>query len=193
MTISKFADSVRESGEERALSHGKMKTAPKIDPAPMLVNKSPRSDELSCNTFKPTTGINAGIAEINRANKKFRASTTWGPGAQRRYWTTVPKDSKKPSDRSLTCTAGCFHCQRARTIRRKQAALRAKTKFDPANGTSKAANAGPTIPERLSCKPPNITAEGSSASETIWGTIDVQAGALKANPTPMKSTETKMR
>ena len=44
-----------------------------------------------------------------------------------------------------------------------------------------------------SCKPLNIAAEGSSASETTWGTIDVHAGALKANPTPMKKTQTKMR
>ena len=88
---------------------------------------------------------------------------------------------------------GCFHGQVARTTRRKQAALRAKTKFAPANGTNKAANAGPISPETLSCKPRKITAEGSSACETTWGTIDVQAGALKANPTPIRKTQTKMR
>ena len=76
MTISKFAKTVRESGEKRALSHGKMKIAPRTDPVPMLVNKRPKLDELSCNTFKPTTGINAGIAEMTRAHKKFRAKTT---------------------------------------------------------------------------------------------------------------------
>ena len=49
----------------------------------MLVNNRPRSDELRHNTFKPTTGINAGITEMNRANRKFRANTIWNPGAFR--------------------------------------------------------------------------------------------------------------
>ena len=31
----------------------------------------------------------------------------------------------------------------------------------------------------LNCKPLKVAAEGNSASETTWGTIDVQAGALK--------------
>ena len=66
---------VRED-QTLVLSHGKMKTTPRTDPAPMLVNKSPRLDGLRCNTFKPTTGINAGIAEMNRENRKLRANTT---------------------------------------------------------------------------------------------------------------------
>jgi hypothetical protein len=36
---------------------------------------------------------------------------------------------------------------------------------------------------------PRVAAEGNSASETIGGTIDVQAGALIANPTPLKNTQ----
>ena len=32
----------------------------------------------------------------------------------------------------------------------------------------------------LNCKPLNVAAEGNSASETTWGTIEVQAGALKS-------------
>ena len=75
-TTSKFAERVTESGEKRSLSHGMMNTAPTTDPAPMLVNDRPRLDELRCNTFKPTTGINAGITEMNRAKRKFRANTT---------------------------------------------------------------------------------------------------------------------
>ena len=35
-----------------------MNTAPTTEPAPMLVNNRLRLDELRCNTFKPTTGIN---------------------------------------------------------------------------------------------------------------------------------------
>jgi hypothetical protein len=34
----------------------------------------------------------------------------------------------------------------------------------------------------LNCKPLKVAAEGNSASETIWGMIDVQTGALIANP-----------
>ena len=106
---------------------------------------------------------------------------------------TVRKESKKLSDGSFDSTVGCFHCRVARTTTRKQAALTAKTNFAPANGTNKPPNAGPIIPEMLSCKPLKVAAEGSSASETTWGTIDVQAGALKAKPTPMKNTQTRMR
>src|SRR5438552_11748931 len=105
----------------------------------------------------------------------------------------VPKDSKRPSDRSFAGTDGCFHWKIARTTTRKQAAFKAKTKLAPANGINKPPNAGPIIPEMLNCKPLNVAAEGNSASETTWGTIDVQAGALKANPTPMANKLTRMR
>jgi hypothetical protein len=74
-TSSESAERVTASGEKRALSQGMMTTAPTTDPAPMLVNNRPRLDELSCKTFKPTTGINAGITEMNRVNRKFRANT----------------------------------------------------------------------------------------------------------------------
>src|SRR6266436_6505476 len=106
---------------------------------------------------------------------------------------TVQNEWKKLSDGSFASTVGCFHCRVARTTTRKQAALTAKTNFAPPNGTNKPPNAGPIIPEMLSCKPLNVAAEGSSASETTWGTIDVQAGALKAKPTPMKNTQPRMR
>ena len=46
------------------------------------------------------------------------------------------------------------------------------------------------MPEMLNCKPLKVAAEGNSASETTCGTIDVQAGALIANPTPMKKHAT---
>ena len=49
------------------------------------------------------------------------------------------------------------------------------------------------MPEMLNCKPLKVAAEGNSASETIWGMIDVQAGALIANPTPMKNTQPRIR
>src|SRR6516164_10458908 len=49
--------------------------------------------------------------------------------------------------------------------------------------------AGPTIPETLNCKPPSITAEGNSSLLTTSGTTELQAGALKAKPTPIVKTE----
>src|SRR3984893_7421297 len=106
---------------------------------------------------------------------------------------TVQKELAKLSDGTFASAVGCFHRPIARTTTRKQAALAANTNFAPAHGTNKPPNAGPIIPEMLSCKPLNVAAEGSSASETTWGTIEVQAGALKANPTPMINTQPRMR
>ena len=71
---------------------------------------------------------------------------------------------------------------------RKQAAFTAKTKFGPITGTNNPPKAGPIIPEMFSCKPPKIPAEGSSTFETTSDTLDVQAGAFKAKPTPIANT-----
>jgi hypothetical protein len=38
-----------------------------------------------------------------------------------------------------------------------------------------------------------VAAEGRSPSETTWRTSDAQAGALMANPTPMRNTPPRMR
>ena len=45
----------------------------------------------------------------------------------------------------------------------------------------------------LSCKPPRVTAEGNSSFDTTSGTNELQAGALKAKPTPIRKTDTKIR
>ena len=66
----------------------------------------------------------------------------------------------------MASMVGCLHCRVARTIKRKQAAFRAKTRFAPANGISKPPNNGLIVPEMLNCKPFRIAAEGNSASET---------------------------
>src|ERR1700736_3623529 len=79
-TINKLAERVTESGEKRALSQEMTNTAPNTEPAPILVNKRPSWDAFRCKTCKPTTGINAGMTEIKRANRKFRAKTTWISG-----------------------------------------------------------------------------------------------------------------
>src|SRR5580700_2796137 len=52
--------------------------------------------------------------------------------------------------------------------------------------------AGPTIPQRLSCKPPRVTAEGNSSFDTTSGISALQAGALNAKPTPIRKTDAKM-
>jgi hypothetical protein len=58
-------------------------------------------------------------------------------------------------------------------------------------GTS--AKAGPNIPDMFSCNPPSVTAERSSWGETISGTIEVQASAANAKPTPIRNREIRMR
>ena len=73
-----------------------------------------------------------------------------------------------------------------RITNRKQTAFAMNTKFDPADETKKPPNAGPRIPDKFSCKPLKVGAESSSVSETTCGTIEVQVGALKAKPTPIK-------
>ena len=45
------------------------------------------------------------------------------------------------------------------------------------NGSNKPPKNGPIIPAMLSYKLPKVAAEGNSASEMTWRTIDVQAGA----------------
>ena len=54
----------------------------------------------------------------------------------------------------------------------------------PSSGKRNPPNAGPTIPERFNCTPPNVIAEGSSSLLTISGTTAPQTGAPKASPIP---------
>src|ERR1700730_7241046 len=69
-----------ESGDKRARSRGMMNTAPMTEPAPKLANNRPKFDELRCNSFRPTTGVNAGITEMNRANRKISGQHDLKPG-----------------------------------------------------------------------------------------------------------------
>ena len=54
----------------------------------------------------------------------------------------------------------------------------------PSSGSRKPPRAGPTIPERFSCTPPSVTAEGSSSLLTMSGTMAPQTGAPNASPIP---------
>jgi hypothetical protein len=105
----------------------------------------------------------------------------------------VLKGRSKFSDETFDTVSGCFHCRTDWITNRKQAALAINRGFAPKSGTSKPPNAGPTIPEMLNCKPLKVAAEGSSASDTTCGTIEVQVGALKANPTPRRKTPIRIR
>src|SRR6202795_5097561 len=180
--------------EERcARTQGTTKIAPNTEPAPMELNRIPQPAAESFSSFRPTTGINAGISAIKKANKMFRANTTCMPGAYRTYRIAVEKDSKKFSNGSFEGLSLRFHCKIAITTIRKQIAFAVNTQFAPISGSSIAPIAGPRIPEMLSCNPPSVAADGSSSSDTSSGTIAVQAGALKANPIPIRKTQIKIR
>jgi hypothetical protein len=69
----------------------------------------------------------------------------------------------------------------------------AKTKLAPEWLKITAAAAGPMIPQRLSCNPPNVTADASSSLVTTSGTTELQAGALNEKPTPIKKTHVKIK
>src|SRR5262249_27678075 len=79
----RFANIVSVFGRQRALSHGTITTAAMTEPPLMLVSKRPRPDGLRYSTFMPITGISAGIAEMHKANRAFRANTIWSPDEYR--------------------------------------------------------------------------------------------------------------
>src|SRR6516162_8760248 len=74
----------------------------------------------------------------------------------------------------------------------KQRALSMKTVLAPTKSKSSPPRAGPSIAEMFSCNPLKVEAEGSSSLDTISGTTAEKAGALNANPVPMRNTEPRM-
>src|ERR1700722_211566 len=98
----------------------------------------------------------------------------------------VAKDSKKFSNGSFEAGRTRFHLAIAKITSKKQVALRPNTQLGETNRNAKPPRAGPMIPETFSERPLKVEAEGSSSFVTISGTIAVQAGALKAKPTPVK-------
>ena len=58
--------------ERRARTQGTTKIAPNTEPAPMELNRIPQPAAVSFSSFRPTTGISAGISAIKKANKMFR-------------------------------------------------------------------------------------------------------------------------
>src|SRR6201993_1019617 len=123
--------------EERcALTQGTTKTAPNTEPAPMELNRIPQPAAVSFSSFRPTTGISAGISAIKKTNKMFRANTTCMPGAYRTYRIAVENDSKKFSNGSFDGLSFRFHCKIARITIRKQIAFSVNTQFAPTSGIS---------------------------------------------------------
>ena len=71
-----------------------------------------------------------------------------------------------------------------RATTRNASALNEMSSGAPSSGSRKPPRAGPTIPERFSCTPPSVIAEGSSSLLTMSGTMAPQTGAPKASPIP---------
>src|SRR6202047_2352410 len=121
--------------ERRARTQGTTKIAPNTEPAAMQLNRIPQPAAESFSSFRPTTGISAGISAIKKANRIFRANTTCMPGAYRTYRIAVERDSKKLSNGSFDGLSFRFHCKSARTTTRKQIAFNVNTQFAPIKGS----------------------------------------------------------
>src|SRR5260370_21954645 len=105
----------------------------------------------------------------------------------------VEKDSKKFSKGNFEASPARFHLLIAKITSKKQAALRPNTQLGETKRNANPPNAGPIIPETFSWRPLNVEAEGNSSFVTISGTIAVQAGALKAKPTPVRKIQINTR
>src|SRR5260221_4937935 len=75
----RFAKVVIRCGEYLARAHGMMKAPLMTEPTAILVKRYPRWDALRCNSFRPTTGINAGMIAIKKENNACRATRTLIP------------------------------------------------------------------------------------------------------------------
>ena len=77
-----------------------------------------------------------------------------------------------------------LHGNMTRATTRNVSALTEMRSGAPSSGSRKPPRAGPTIPERFSCTPPSVIAEGSSSLLTMSGTMAPQTGAPNARPIP---------
>src|SRR5258708_8174479 len=85
ITKTRFAKIVIRCGEYLARAHGMMKAPLMTEPTAILVKRYPRRDALTCNSFTPTTGINAGMIAIQKENNACRAKRTLIPDLKRTY------------------------------------------------------------------------------------------------------------
>src|SRR5258708_29524436 len=114
------------------------------------------------------------------------------PGAYRTYRTALTKASKKFSNGSLACKFDLRQLNTAPVTKRKQKAFSAKTTGAPHCINRNPPRAGPIMPDRFNWRPPRVTADGSSAGETISGIKADQAGERKLKPAPALKTATRM-
>ena len=103
------------------------------------------------------------------------------------------KDSVKFSRSPVDCIWRGLHCNMTRATTRNVSALTEMRSGARSIGSRKPLSAGPTIPERLSCTPPSVIAEGSSSLLTTSGTIAPQTGAPNASPNPKHEDASKHR
>ena len=106
----------------------------------------------------------------------------------RAYRTELMNDSVKFSRSLVDAACRGFHCMITKATPRNANALIEMSSGAPSSGSRKPPRAGPTMPERFSCTPPSVIAEGSSSLLTMSGTTAPQTGAPKASPIPSAKT-----
>src|SRR5258708_12102289 len=99
------------------------------------------------------------------------------PGGELKKRAALTKVSKKFSSGSLACRFDLLQLNTAPVTKRKQKAFSTKTTDAPNCINRNPPMAGPIMPDRFNWRPPRVTADGSSAGETISGTRADQAGA----------------
>ena len=134
------------------------------------------------------TGKSAGMIEITSENSTFRKRMVFMRCELRAYRSELMNDSVKFSRSLVDCIWRGFHCNTARATTRN--ARNAMRNGAPSSGSSKPPRAGPTMPERFSCTPPSVIAEGSSSLLTMSGTMAPQTGAPNASPIPSAKMQT---
>ena len=124
------------------------------------------------------------MTEITTEKSRFLKRIVFMRCELRAYRSEVMNDSVKFSRSLADCIWRGFHCNTTRATPRNASALTEMSSGAPSSGSMRPPRAGPTIPERFSCTPPSVTAEGSSSLLTMSGTIAPQTGALNASPIP---------
>ena len=124
------------------------------------------------------------MTEITTEKSTFLKRIVFMRFELRAYRSELMNDSVKFSRSLVEGVSRGLHCKMTRATTRNVSALIEMSSGAPSSGSRRPPRAGPTIPERFSCTPPSVTAEGSSSLLTISGTMAPHTGALKASPIP---------
>ena len=103
------------------------------------------------------------MTEITTEKSTLRKRMIFMRCELRAYRTELMNDSVKFSRSLVAAACRGFHCMMTRATPRNASALNEMRSGAPSSGSSKPPRAGPTIPERFSCTPPSVIAEGSSS------------------------------